>query len=260
MPEGWVVLYWKDKPIGMLDPVRGLWYVIDTGAEVNLQEHLKKANPRKLKEGTSGTPAVREEDEPQKKEQSVLPLGPGSPIFGVDHSKISSKEKYYKDGRICSRAEALAALSKIRSADGVPVDSDSVRITIIGSESQTLPVYNDLMNSPDLSWLKGKSLIQRYAPDHWRIQSGGFVNSGTPTIYCQKSDGTVLWRQDNYDGGAPKLSAALRDKVPGYDPLKDPTPAKPNAAGKTTFHYAWFIAIGCILVFLYLRNKKNSTV
>lgn len=253
LPSGWVTLYYKSQPVGLLEPNEGLWLSLSSGEEFNLRQHTQKYNP---KQKTNAVPAIREEETPKDGDQ-VIPHAQS--CFGVDSRKIATKETFHLEGRICSRAEALEAIKRVKVASGIPTDADATRITVIGTEAQTKTVMDDLDKAPELQWLKGNAIVQAYTPDHWRIIDGGFVNTGTPTIYAQSPDGVVLWRQDNYEGGANALSQALRDRVPGYDPTKDPTPKQPNKPNDNGGNWMpkislwWIVAI--VVAVLCLRNK-----
>lgn len=264
IPAGWVCLYWKDEPIGLLEPTRGTWLTLHDGKSYSLAGTRDRMNPSKV---DTKVPAIDEQDEPkhedkekptkQAKKPEVIPSD--GPMFGVDAARISPEHHFYKGGRLASRAEVMDAISKITGPSGVPSDAGATRITVIGDESSTKKVLDDLEKDASLAWLKGKVLVQAYSPDHWRIVDGGFVSKGTPTIYCQSADGTVLWRQDNYDGGAPKLAAALRDKVPGYDPAKDPGPKSNGSSGGNTFKVAWHHVAVVLAALFYFWSRKRGT-
>ncbi len=267
LPAGYICLYWKDEPVGLLEPTRGIWHVLSEGKTYNLTQTRDKLNPRGEKD--VGLPSILEKDEPAKEdkykpvapEQGPKPTVIPTPkeVFGVDREKLSEKDTFCKDGRRATRAEVMDALSKIMGPAGIPADAASPRLTVIGPEAERKKVLDDLDKSPELAFLKGKMLVQAYEPDHWRVVDGGFVTTGKPTIYCQQSDGTVLWRQDDY-GGPVKLAAALRDKVPGYDPAKDPGPkTAPNKGGDgNVLKIAWH-HIGLVLAGLfYFWTRKRS--
>ncbi len=67
--------------------------------------------------------------------------------------------------------------------------------------------------------IRDQLVVHDYRPDHWAVSRVGFVTSGHPSIYLQAPDGTVLHRQDRYEGGE-QLSGAVR-KAQGYDPQRD---------------------------------------
>lgn len=179
----------------------------------------------------------------------------GDPLFGVAKEKLSERDKYYRNGRLCQRAEFMDALSLVSSS--VPSDNGLVRVTVIGTSAEHNNFRDSYYNSPHLSWLRTHSLLQVYGSNDRRVLDGGFVNTGTPTIYVQDPSGKVLWRQDNYAGGAEKLHAALRDRIPSYDPTKDPQPKNtvpdnPNVTPvKTGICPWWFVAFGLFLYVLY---------
>lgn len=177
---------------------------------------------------------IREESE----DGTVTDVIDGSPrnqdfrLGGVDLSKLAATPRYRIGEREVGAAEALSAIS----AGTVPDDSTHVRLTVIGAQAVCEQVRRDLESSPDLAFWKGRLVVNCYRPDYWRVRDGGFVtprDPSQPVIYVQQADGKVLWRQDDYAGGAEALARALRDKVPGYDPNKDPSPKKPNPPAPT---------------------------
>ncbi|HYE77940.1 MAG TPA: hypothetical protein VEI97_08140 [bacterium] len=169
--------------------------------------------------------------------------GPPRYLFGVERDRlVKGAEKYTLSGREAGRAEALSALE---AAGDIPNDANLTRLTVIGSEAARRQVLADLKGSPDLAFWRDKLVVKDYPADHWRVKDGGFVapkEPSAPVIYVQKADGTVLWRQDDYRGGAPELSKALRDRVPGYDPAKDPQPrVAPPVGTAGGFGMGWLL-------------------
>jgi hypothetical protein len=145
-----------------------------------------------------------------------------------------------------------------------------VRLTVIGADAIRKRVVADINNAPELAWLKGKSVVNDYASTHWRIRDGGFVTPATAdgvVIYAQAPDGKVLWRQDNYEGGAVAFAQALRDRVPGYDPNKDPSPKRPVPApppaptGPTLGGMnLWWLTVPAALIFGILAAVRRKAV
>jgi hypothetical protein len=185
-------------------------------------------------------------------------------LGGVDTSKLGGVPRFAIGGKEVGAAEAMEALG--RPAGGpnggsVPDDSAHVRITVIGSEAARKAVVQDLDKAPSLAWLKGRSVVNDYGTGHWRIQAGGFALPAAADgvmIYAQSPDGKVLWRQDGYAGGPDQLARALRDKVPGYDPSKDPSPAKPDSAPGPPINPWWLSIPGAALLVLLFRRRTNT--
>lgn len=257
---GVIALLAGDKYLGKLDLYDGIW-TPENGAPKDLREMSASLNPasgeKMIRSKLIGAkPAVRCNGtdcdcancdgpsckcKPTKLEFSPLakfgvvadkkemePRDNGPPTSyqgGVDYSQIRADgDHYICNGKQCTRAEALNSLA---AASSVPDDSASVRLTVIGGAAIRQQILSDIDTRPEFGAFKGKFVLASYASDHWRIKDGGFKVPGNPNdvmIYAQKPDGSVLWRQEGYVGGSGKLAAALRDKVPGYDPVKDPNP------------------------------------
>lgn len=180
--------------------------------------------------------------------------------FGVDRSKLCPEERYTLGGREASRA---AAMNAIEAAGDIPNDSALPRLTVIGSDAARKAVLDDLKAHPSLAWLKDRVVAKGYPPDHWRVKDGGFVTpkGADAVVYVQKPDGTVLWRQDEY-AGPERLAGALRDKVPGYDPSKDPqpqptppAPAPGPTPGPGLKLNPWWLATAAVALFVFLRRR-----
>ena len=77
---------------------------------------------------------------------------------------------------------------------------------------------------------------------------------GSPTIYVQNADGTVLHRQDDYAGGLESLSATLtklRKASPDYDKAKDPDTRRARG-----LPLGLLCLSGAAALALYLTRKK----
>lgn len=148
--------------------------------------------------------------------------------------------------RELSKAQAREAIQ-----NGVPDDRHKLRLTVIGTEVERKRVLADLAPWQD------KLLVQAYEPTHWAVRDAGFSTKGSPTIYVQGPDGTVLHRQDDYNDGAAGLATAIRKADPNYRPEKDPdlrkTPAPPQPSPLSpptwpaqvwAFFAAVFVAVG----------------
>lgn len=258
IPKGQICLYWKDEPIGLLDVATGQWKTLHDGKVYDLREQVNRLNPKDQRDKEKPVPAVKEDGDPAQPNYIPSRQHQKGYKFGVMTDKLSKEEMFCKDGKETSKDDVIRSMYHFYTS-GVPTDWDVPRITVIGPEADRARVLGDLRDAPELSWLKGKCLVQDYPPDHWRVVDGGFVNTGKPTIYCQAPDGTVLWRQDEYKD-AKSLSLALRDKIPGYDPRKDPQPSSPApdapSSGGTKITVLWVVALSALVYYLINRNKK----
>lgn len=246
---GWVGLWVDDVYVGRLEPFQGTWEGRGRPA-VSIREFAERTNP----------PTGKVLDKPSATAPTIPPARPGRPLLKGDDAcpcgggcncdpcrcsdgkraprdagptvppdgvlfegrGVVGGERFTLCGKEVSRAEALAAVQQ-----GVPADAGLPRLVVIGTEaSARKKVVADLSTSPDLAFWRDKLSVTEWLPDSWRVRDGGFrapAGDGV-TVYVMDATGKVLWRQDDYEGGAPKLSRALRDKVPGYDPARDPTP------------------------------------
>lgn len=191
---------------------------------------------------------------------------PASYPGGVDKTRVRCDREHFttSNGNEISRAEALSA---VEAAGEIPNDSTSVRFTVIGPVAAREAVLKDLSERSEFSAFKGKFVLASYPSDHWRIRDGGFktaTNASDVMIYVQRPDGTVIWRQEGYAGGPSKLASALRDKVPGYDPVKDPNPenqpvVRPIEPGnKKPSALAWLIAGSVLLGGVWFASRKKG--
>jgi hypothetical protein len=265
---------WRgNEYIGQLDPDLAQWKWAHSKEPEDLslsldafwksQGQLRRgtgALPVKIEQGPipaekpkwEGKAGVREEsDRDTVNERPPVDGGDGlSPMqrfrgnnFGVDFSDVGKTHIGYSiNGRNANASEAFDAIR-----DGsLPSDSDLPRLVVIGSEAWRKQVLADMDYSPDLAPFKGKLLVQAYPPNHWHISAErGFVQPTTAdgvVIQAQSASGKVLWRQTDYDGGAPALARALRDKVPGYDPKLDPTPKGSSSGEGLPFSPLWLVA------------------
>lgn len=177
-----------------------------------------------------------------------------APNYGVDWERLSGESSYFLNGREISRAEAVQALR----AGSLVDDSQLLRLTLIGSESDCAAVLKDLASYPALAAWKAKVLIQSYRPDD-RMLSVGFVRAGSPMIYLQLPDGKVLLRLNQYPGPE-KLTAAIRKSDPFYDPQKDP-----NGDGGGLAPFGLLPVAGCCLAailviagWLWWKDRRGS--
>lgn len=176
-----------------------------------------------------------------------------SDVFGVDSDKLGGRDRCTINGKPCSKREALQAIEA-----GIPDESGKIRLTVIGPDAARKQVVADIANHPSLAGEKGKCLVQSYEPTHWAVARAGFKTDGSPTIYLQKADGTVLHRQDKYEGPE-KLAEAIRKADPLYKPEKDP-----NLLDRLGLGMSWPkslpspLVCGLIAVGLWFILKKRS--
>ena len=176
-----------------------------------------------------------------------------SSVFGVDTSKLSGKDAYtvYSDDG-CKRISKHEAHRMV--GQKLEDDSSKLRITIIGDDGRQKQVSADLQSlMKDIdSW----AMLRGYPPGHWALEPG-FVQSGSPTIYCQAPSGQVLHRQDDYEGGPSPTVEALRKAKTNYDARKDPdlrkTPEQPTS--KKYVSYALAAVAGAGVMHLTKRRK-----
>jgi hypothetical protein len=174
------------------------------------------------------------------------------PNYGVDLDKLNGKyeETLTLNGVPIAKERVWEVLRGKSLAD----DSGKPRLTIIGADKDCARVLNDLERSPLQDW-KDQVLVQSYPPTHWAVTRAGFYAAGHPTIYVQASDGKVLHRQDDYDGGPEALAEAIRRADPKYDPKNDPDLRKllrlPNPKIPAA---AWLLAAG-VLYGLIMKGR-----
>lgn len=280
---GWLGLWIDGSYAGSLQPYEGKWWYQGASKNNDLIEFMDRTNPPRGR-GERGTgerigdlkpkAAVREDDGVigDRRDQ-----GPAGPLFGVVSDKIApdGKSHYSIGGMSAERADALRA---IETASGIPDDRAKPRLIVIGTESGRKKVIDDLAKDPHFAYWRDKLVVLQYPPNHDAIAADrGFVQptGDDPVIQAQGPDGVVYWRQTNYAGGAPELAKALRDKVPGYDPAKDPHPpekGKTPVAGEESplgLIAAWLGGLGCPLLSAlgvgggaagawYLKRRKAS--
>lgn len=184
------------------------------------------------------------------------PESADDPNYGLIRDQIQPGRTTI-NGKEVTKAQAFAAIS----AD-VPNDAKTPRIVVIGDEASCTKVLTDFATLPAFASYKGKYIIQDYRPSDWPVSSG-FVTSGNPTIYCETADGTVLHRQDGYDGPE-KLATALgrlRKADPNYDPKKDPDASAPTDSVSVLLGklkdvpvWVWVVVGGGVLFYLSRRR------
>jgi hypothetical protein len=146
--------------------------------------------------------------------------------FGLDRKRMDDgdRPKYRRFGkggvREITADEAHRLLEK-----GLPDDQGKRFVTVIGPPD-SLKAFSTLWATPAFAAHRDKVLLQLLPPDDWDVKRKGFVGTGSPTVYVQAPDGTVLHRQDALGDGV-GLSKALLRTAPDYDPAKDPDLSKP---------------------------------
>jgi len=153
------------------------------------------------------------------------------PNFGLDEKKVQqeSEPHYRLNGAPVSREQAWNTLVE---TSALADDSAKQRLSVIGgTPAQRQQVLQDMRLAPELAPWKERLLVRDYGigecAHDWQVTRYGFVTTGAPTIYLQAADGKVLYRQDDYGGGAPRLAEGLRKHDPNYKPDLDPGRPKP---------------------------------
>lgn len=212
----------------------------------------------------NGKPAQPERPKESKRtveegKGDAFPVDPdGTWNFGLDRQRIDGKTKYKFGDQEISYQEAMRLIE-----EGIPDDANKLRVTVIGPEAERKRVVADL-DSQAFAPLKNLFIVQAYEPTNPMIQGLGFVTTGNPTIYVQKPDGTVMHRQDSYDGPS-KLATAIRRADPNYNPANDPDlaqPPKPVGPGggfdlSRVPMWLWVVLGGSLLV-LASNNKEEA--
>lgn len=186
-------------------------------------------------------------------ERCAPPVEPPRRNFGLTQDKIRGGDHYCINGRDATKEQVRQLLE----GGQVPDDSGKLRITVIGDPNWR-SVVEDFSRNPTLSPYKDKVVAAWYPPDHWAIARQGFVTSGRPTIYVQAPDGTVLHRQDDYQGGAEALAEVLRKLDPHYRSDKDPDRRKSDLLSRFIPHVPWSVPatlLGAAALLFVLRRK-----
>lgn len=228
----------------------GGWYHLYHGQNIKGAYHPEEGFRTWLGFGKWGEPTTSPVNEPvpfvgKKKDWMT---------HGVDETQLNKGDPAYKlNGQPISKEDAYKAVQKGTLSD----DSKKCRLVVIGPGREQ--VIKDCA-SGELSGLLRDCIVHDYAPDHWHVARAGFVTSGKPTIYFQAADGTVLHRQDDYEGGAAALAEAIRKADPNYKPTADPdlrkTSPLPDLSGVPS--WGWLLAaLGGLFAYLQLRNPNK---
>lgn len=177
-------------------------------------------------------------------------------LTGVVSAKIEPGQRTI-DGEPVTKQEEFAALV----SPPLPDDSGKLRLTVIGTPAECLPVLNDLSISPELVALKDKVLVQSYGPQEWPVTSAGLPTDGHPTILLQAPDGTVLAHERAYEG-----AQALRKIDPDYNPDLDPDPlhrpVPPPSPSPLTASglppVVWYGLGGAVVILVLINLKKGK--
>lgn len=136
--------------------------------------------------------------------------------YGIHGPRRVREGEYISIGdREITREQALHLIQD----STIPQDENFLRVVVIGIDGERERVVQDIATSPAFQGLRETLQVTSYPPTHWAV-GVGFYTQGRPTIYLQRPDGTVLHRQDDYDGPE-ALVSAIRKADPSYDPQKD---------------------------------------
>ena len=191
-------------------------------------------------------------------ERCPPPIAPPRGNFGITQEKIRDGDHYNLNGREVSKEQIQQVLG-----DGehqVPDDSRKMRLTVIGDPNWRSIVEEDLPRHPALMPWKDKIVAAWYPPNHWAIARQGFRTCGQPTLYLQAPNGTVLHRQDDYQGGAEALAEVLRKLDPRYKPEKDRDRRKLDLARWLPFKIPWsvpLLLLSAAALLVVLRRRKS---
>ena len=195
-------------------------------------------------------PAAKDQADAPKPKPAPAPVAgqslPDWQTKGVDQSKLAREERVTASG---ANAQAfIDRFERVRGDhDGLDDDRNKPSLTIIGTEAEAEPILADLRPGGALAEFASETHIQRYERGHWAITQG-HEQGGTPDIIVQTPDGTVVWRQQSYQGGAAVLREGLRRANPNYDAKRDPGPGKGSASARASTA----VAVGIILLSLVI--------
>lgn len=177
-------------------------------------------------------------------------------LFGVDADKLGKRTRILRGDKEITRTEALRLLGDADDKQ-VPDDRAHMRLTVIGPEAERKQVVAEVGHHPALAGYKGKLVVNDYPPDHWAVAQAGFKVDGRPTVYLQSPDGTVLHRQDTYQGPE-HLAQAIRKADPSYDPSKDPDATRPAIPGLPDLSKLppWVWIAGAVGLYMLMKKDK----
>lgn len=176
-------------------------------------------------------PPVEAKGKPQPK-QLANDFYTGALPTGVDSSQLSASPSYIHNGKPSSKYGVVEAF-----ANTFADQSSKRRITFIGNERDCENAMQKLPSGVD-EW----AVVKSFSPDDWYIKRNNFVTTGTPVMYIQEPDGTVIHRQDDANG----VQTAV-DNAKNYNPKLDGDLRKiPSLLGGSMFSFGWlfYVAVG----------------
>lgn len=178
----------------------------------------------------------------------------GDVLTGVVPGKIHEHPEYSISGRPCSREEALAAVGQGNLAD----DTDHWHLTAVGPADLCGKVRADVAALP--ADLRGKLLVQCYAPDHWavgqfKLPEGVSLRAPSPGRTAPQV-GAVGAAE--YLAGTTKLTDLLgvsggpAPAPPKPAPAPGPSPDRPADPKPVS---PWLLALLGLGLYLFTRKK-----
>jgi hypothetical protein len=204
-------LFKNDVQIGGYD----IWFDYYRAYDARAQTWGPKEDKPPIPPPNKHTAASRERQRPENVEN-----------YGVDYSEFPSGEACTINGRKTTKDHAKRLIEG--KGDHLADDSRKLRLTIFGSETERDAVVLGLTPAQ-----KDALSIQAYPPDHWIVGQRRFKIGAQPTIYLESPAGTVLHRQEGWDGPE-SLAKVLERADPNYDPSKDPDLRKPKPQSTPT--------------------------
>lgn len=182
----------------------------------------------------------------------------GMVCYGVFPHKVAQESGYRVNGKDVGQQEAFRALGDRK--DGLADDTAKLRLTVVlPDEVARQRILQDVRTHPAFSDLRGKLLVQEYAPTEWATSQVGIP----PGVLLQtppdrEGRGKVLLLLKDYPG-PDRLAEYVRRADPRFQPDKVPDPNSPLAVPDWVQRipvWAWLAAgMGVGLV---LTNKKGA--
>jgi hypothetical protein len=107
--------------------------------------------------------------------------------FGVDKDKLSGEDAYTVHSQHGSCEISKQEAYKI-VGDTLKDDSNKLRVTVIGDDGTQKKVLADINSL--IKDINDWAIVRGYPPGHWAL-TPGFVQSGSPTVYCQTPSSNV---------------------------------------------------------------------
>lgn len=180
-------------------------------------------------------------------------------IKGVDPSKraAAGTERLRSSGPMSAEFQERFEASRVKDIEGEQVDDSSKpHVTVIGTTEECERVLKDFKSGGPLHEFADKIHLQAYRHGAWEVKDNGLDQGGTPDVICQMPDGTVKWRQKNYDGGADVLRKGLRRALPDYHSSNDPGPD--NQGGSIGSADLYWLTGGAVAVLFIVAAIKPS--